>query len=149
MRGRAPYLTREFFEHVDRAMPEHLMVKVARHNGRAIGTGIFFQGDRTLYGRYWGCAVDIHSLHFETCYYQGIDYCLRRGLNLFEPGTQGEHKISRGFTPATTWSAHWLANRDFSRAIEDFLVRERGHVDNYMNAVDEHSPYRVDRQNHD
>jgi len=149
MRGRRPYLTRRFFETIDRTMPEHLMIKVARHHDRAVGAAIFFEGAQALYGRYWGCAVDIHSLHFETCYYQGIDYCLENGLDLFEPGTQGEHKISRGFTPATTWSAHWLANPHFSRAIEDFLVREQGHVESYMTAVDEHSPFRAGLQQHE
>ena len=89
----------------------------------------------TLYGRYWGSVADFHSLHFETCYYQGIDYCIRAGLQKFEPGTQGEHKISRGFTPQATWSYHWLRDREFHAAVGNFLRRETRHVDAYMDGA--------------
>jgi predicted N-acyltransferase len=97
-----------------------------------------------LYGRYWGATADFNALHFETCYYQGIEYCIRNGIQVFEPGTQGEHKISRGFQPVSTWSAHWLAHSEFSGAIAKYLADERQHVDRYIEAVDEHSPYRDD-----
>ena len=76
-----------------------------------MAAAVFFRSADTLYGRYWGADADYHSLHFEACYYQGIDYCIEHGLQRFEPGTQGEHKIARGFEPALTWSAHWIANR--------------------------------------
>jgi len=95
-----------------------------------------------LYGRYWGSDAHYDALHFETCYYQGIDYCIENGLRLFEPGTQGEHKVSRGFVPVETWSAHWLKQPEFFSAIGNYLDEERRHVDRYMSAVDSRSPYR-------
>ncbi len=143
-RGRTPYLNREFFAEIARTMPESLLIVLARYRGTPIACAICFRGDDTLYGRYWGSAADFHSLHFETCYYQGIDYCIRERLAKFEPGTQGEHKISRGFTPHATWSCHWLADSHFHDAIADFLARETRHVDAYMDELDEHVPYRDD-----
>ncbi len=143
-RGRAPYLNREFFDDIARTMPENLVLVVARHGGTPIAVAICFRGAATLYGRYWGSLADFHSLHFETCYYQGIEYCIREGLEKFEPGTQGEHKISRGFTPSATWSCHWLRDRAFHAAVADFLARETPHVDAYMDELEEHVPYRRD-----
>lgn len=141
-RGRRPYLNREFFDLVAHSMPESFVIILARYERRPIATAICFRSDDTLYGRYWGSLADFHSLHFEACYYQGIDYCIREGLERFEPGTQGEHKISRGFTPTATWSYHWLGEPDFRNAIEEFLARESTHVDAYMAYLDEHIPYR-------
>jgi hypothetical protein len=143
-RGRPPYLNREFFAEIARTMPENLLVILARYRGTPIACAICFRGGGTLYGRYWGSAADFHSLHFETCYYQGIDYCIRERLTTFEPGTQGEHKISRGFTPSATWSCHWLGDPDFHDAVADFLARETHHVDAYMDELDDHVPYRDD-----
>ncbi len=97
-------------------MPSNLLVILARHHGAPIAAAICFRSSTTLYGRYWGSVADFHSLHFETCYYQGIDYCIREGLERFEPGTQGEHKIARGFMPQPTWSCHWLRDPEFHRA---------------------------------
>ncbi|MGY8796431.1 MAG: peptidogalycan biosysnthesis protein, partial [Woeseiales bacterium] len=94
------------------------------------------------YGRYWGADARYDALHFETCYYQGIDHCIANGRQRFEPGTQGEHKISRGFTPTTTWSAHWLARPEFFSAVERYLDAEAQHVDEYIDAVHAHSPYK-------
>ena len=141
-RGRAPYLNRAFFDEIARTMPENLLIILARYRAAPIACAICFRGGDTLYGRYWGSAADFHSLHFETCYYQGIDYCIREGLAKFEPGTQGEHKISRGFTPHATWSCHWIADSGFHDAVADFLARETQHVDAYMDELDEHVPYR-------
>ena len=143
-RGRAPYLNREFFTEIARTMPENLIVILARFDGQPIATAICFRSDDTLYGRYWGSLADFHSLHFEACYYQGIEYCIREGLTRFEPGTQGEHKLSRGFTPTATWSNHWIPDPGFAQAIGRFLDRERNHVNAYMRDLDEHSPYRRD-----
>lgn len=143
-RGRPPYLNRDFFEEIARTMPENLVIVLARHRGRPIATAICFRSSDTLYGRYWGSLADFHSLHFEACYYQGIDYCIREGLATFEPGTQGEHKISRGFTPTATWSSHWLRDADFRDAVADFVSREAAYVDAYMLELNEHIPYRQD-----
>ena len=144
-RGREPYLNREFFAEIAATMPGNLLVILARHHGAPIAAAICFRSTNALYGRYWGSLADFHSLHFETCYYQGIDYCIREGLARFEPGTQGEHKIARGFTPQPTWSCHWLRDADFHAAVGAFLVRETRHVDAYMDELDEHVPYRSDR----
>ena len=141
-RGREPYLNRAFFAAIAAAMPESLLVVLARQHGVPIATAICLRSSTTLYGRYWGSSADFHSLHFETCYYQGIDYCIREGLERFEPGTQGEHKVARGFVPQPTWSCHWLRDADFHRAVGSFLVREARHVDAYIDEVGEHVPYR-------
>lgn len=141
-RGREPYLNREFFSAVAASMPQNLTIVLARHGGHPIATAICFRSNTTLYGRYWGSAGDFHSLHFETCYYQGIDYCIREGLERFEPGTQGEHKVARGFVPQPTWSCHWLRDAEFHHAVASFLARETRHVDAYMDEIDEHVPYR-------
>jgi len=145
-RGRAPYLNRKFFDEVSRTMPENLVIMLASYDEQPIATAICFRSDDTLYGRYWGSLADFHSLHFEACYYQGIEYCIEHGLSLFEPGTQGEHKISRGFRPTTTWSYHWIADAAFRDAIDDYLERESHYVENYMDDLGEHVPYRRDEQ---
>ena len=141
-RGREPYLKRELFEAVAAKMPSNLLIVLARQHGAPIAAAICFRSDTTLYGRYWGCGAEFHSLHFETCYYQGIEYCIREGLERFEPGTQGEHKVARGFVPQPTWSCHWLRDKEFHRAVAAFVLREARHVDAYMDEVGEHVPYR-------
>jgi uncharacterized protein len=141
-RGREPYLNREFFAAIAATMPSNLLVILARHHGTPIAAALCFRSSTTLYGRYWGSLADFHSLHFETCYYQGIEYCIRERLARFEPGTQGEHKIARGFTPRPTWSCHWLKDTDFQNAVGAFLKRETRHVDAYMDEMGEHAPYR-------
>ena len=145
-RGRAPYLNREFFAEITATMPAQLVVMLARYDTRAIASAICFRSDTALYGRYWGSLADFHSLHFETCYYQGIEYCIRERLALFEPGTQGEHKVSRGFSPTQTWSCHRVFDPRFHEAIEDFLIRESAYVDAYIDEVDEHVPFKSNVQ---
>jgi len=139
--GHDPYLSLEFFKRVGRTLPEQLMVKIARLGGEPIAVAIFFVGADALFGRYWGAGGNYHSLHFETCYYQGIEYCIERGLQRFEPGTQGEHKVPRGFVPTITTSAHYIADSRFAAAIRDFALREARGVDQYAAAVGEHVPY--------
>jgi len=141
-RGNPPYFTLEFFRDLATALPRAIMVKLARLGREPVACAVFLRGEDTLYGRYWGAAGDFHSLHFETCYYQGIDYCIREGLDRFEPGTQGEHKIARGFAPEAVWSMHRLAHPAFAAAIDDYLRRERAHVSAYMDAVRRHVPFR-------
>lgn len=142
VRGHEHYLSAEFFRSVSAAMPGAVVVKLAELEGTPIATAIFFRGGDTLYGRYWGAAAEFHSLHFETCYYQGIEYCIEQGLRRFEPGTQGEHKVPRGFEPTQTWSAHWIADPRFRRAIDSYLDQERTAVDEYMRQVQEHVPFK-------
>ena len=103
--GNAPYLNRDFFARLARALPDALVVEMASRHGVPIACAVSLRGDDTLYGRYWGASGDHHSLHFELCYYRGIEYCIREGLSRFEPGTQGEHKLLRGFIPTPVWSA--------------------------------------------
>ncbi|HUY84104.1 MAG TPA: GNAT family N-acetyltransferase [Steroidobacteraceae bacterium] len=140
--GHEPYLNLEFFRRVAAALPHTLMLKVARLGVEPIAVAMFFVGADVLYGRYWGADRHVDSLHFETCYYQGIDYCIEHGLARFEPGTQGEHKVPRGFVPVPTGSAHRIADPRFEAAIRDFAAREARSVRGYIAAVDEHVPYR-------
>jgi predicted N-acyltransferase len=142
VRGHEHYLNVNFFRALSAALPGAVVVKLAEFEGTPIATAIFFRGGDTLYGRYWGAAAEFHSLHFETCYYQGIEYCIEQGLRRFEPGTQGEHKVPRGFEPTQTWSAHWIADPRFRRAIDSYLDQERTAVDEYMRQVQEHVPFK-------
>lgn len=145
MRRRSmPYFTRRFFSMIARTLPERLLVVFADDDAGPVATAVFLVGADTLYGRYWGAAARYNALHFETCYYQGIEFCIEHGLDRFEPGTQGEHKVSRGFLPRATWSAHWLAQPEFFAAIGDYVNQEARHIDRYMDAIDHHSPYRRD-----
>jgi uncharacterized protein len=116
---------------------------LARRAGELVATAVYFRSSDTLYGRYWGAAADLHSLHFEACYHQGIEYCIRHGLQRFEPGTQGEHKLARGFEPTFTWSAHWLADRELRLAVARYLGREAASVAEYADAAARHTPFRA------
>lgn len=145
-RGSLPYYDLDFFLRIAAALPDNILVILAEQDGQPIAAAVFYESASTLYGRYWGSTGYHNALHFETCYYQGIEYCIDKGLQRFEPGTQGEHKISRGFAPVYTWSAHWLAHPEFLSAIGDYLEEEGHHVDRYVDAVDSHSPYRDDRE---
>jgi predicted N-acyltransferase len=139
--GNGHYLNVDFLERVSRALPGSVMVKLAERASRPVAASIFFEGGGWLYGRYWGAAAPEDSLHFEACYYQGIDYCIERGLHCFDPGTQGEHKIARGFEPVRTLSAHWLEHAGFRAAIGRYLERERDAIDAYIADSSEHVPY--------
>jgi predicted N-acyltransferase len=140
--GHEPYLTRAFFAEIARTLPETLMVKLAVHGRAVVAAAIFFVSREVLFGRYWGAAAEYHSLHFETCYHQGIEFCIAHGLARFEPGTQGEHKVSRGFEPRLTYSAHYISDLQFRAAIADYLRREAAAVDAYALEVQGHVPYR-------
>jgi uncharacterized protein len=118
------------------------MVKLARRRHALVAAAIFFWSPEALFGRYWGADAEYHSLHFEACYHQGIEFCIERGIGRFEPGTQGEHKVSRGFEPVITWSAHYIADPQFRHAIADYLAREAGAVEAYALEVQGHVPYR-------
>jgi predicted N-acyltransferase len=144
-RGNEPYLNAESFLALSRSMGQSLMFKLALLGEEIVACAVFFVGHDTLYGRYWGAAEAFHSLHFETCYHQGIEFCIEQGLARFEPGTQGEHKISRGFEPTDTLSAHRIFDERFAHAIDDYLRRERASVDRYAAEVREHVPFRSEQ----
>ncbi|MFT5665749.1 MAG: putative N-acyltransferase [Gammaproteobacteria bacterium] len=139
-----PTLTAEFFQHLGKALPQQVLVGAARNEGKIVAASLFFRSNSHLYGRVWGCEQFANNLHFECCYYQGIDYCIEQGLTHFDPGAQGEHKLSRGFLPTKTWSGHWIAQDDFRDAIAGFLQQEQRHIDAYQTQLMQHSPYRND-----
>ena len=141
-----PTLSAAFFCEIGARMGEALQVVFAEHAGRRVACAFFLRGANTLYGRFWGCDERFHSLHFEACYYRGIDYCIRQRLALFEPGAGGEHKLSRGFLPAATWSAHWLVDGGFQGAIERYCAEEAEHLQAQQALWMQQSPYRDQRQ---
>ncbi|HMI36011.1 MAG TPA: GNAT family N-acetyltransferase [Steroidobacteraceae bacterium] len=141
--GHLPYLNAEFFRLIAAAMGDAFIAVLALLAGEIVATALYFRSGSALYGRYWGAVGDFHSLHFEACYYQGIDYCIRHGLQRFEPGTQGEHKLARGFEPVFTWSAHWLADRSLRTAVARYLEREAAAVTEYADAAARHTPFRA------
>jgi len=136
-----PYLNPDFFRLIGDTMPENLLLIVAERDGRAIAASFNVIGENRLYGRYWGATEHHPMLHFETCYYQTIEYCIARGIAVFEGGAQGEHKMARGLMPVQTCSAHWLAQPQFAKAVEAFLIRERKGVEHYIDELHEHTPF--------
>lgn len=139
-----PTLTAEFFQYLGKALKQQVLVCSARSQGDIVAASLFFRSNSHLYGRVWGCEQFANNLHFECCYYRGIDYCIEQGLTHFDPGAQGEHKLSRGFLPTKTWSGHWIAQDEFRDAIARFLQQEQSHIDDYQTHLMQHSPYRND-----
>jgi len=140
-RARPAYLNHRFFAEIAAHMPDNLLVDFALLDDEPVACAIFFRDTDTLYGRHWGCEREFHSLHFETCYYQGIEYCIQNGLKHFNPGTQGEHKLARGFEPTATYSLHWIAETTFQKPIADFLRQETRMVDSYIQEAAQHLPF--------
>jgi len=145
--GSHAYLSRRFFQLLGERMANNIILIEAHLEGRVIASAMNIRHRNVLYGRYWGCNEEYHSLHFETCYYQAIEYCINNGLSHFEGGAQGEHKLSRGFLPAITCSAHWMADQKLTLAISDFLDHEKAHVAHYQQLLNEHSPFKDDLEN--
>ena len=141
-KGNHPALTLEFFRHLARSAPTRLILVLAERQRRAIAGALFLRGRDTLYGRYWGAEENSPGLHFECCYYQGIEICLRENIATFEPGAQGEHKIARGFLPVLTDSRHYIADERFSEALRPWCAEEKASVLRYRDLVMQHSPYR-------
>ncbi len=138
-----PYLNRKFFGLIGKRMPENILLIIAERGGKPIASALNLFSERTLYGRYWG-GIAFHSgLHFETCYYQALEFCIARGIQVFEGGAQGEHKLARGFLPVKCHSAHWLKQPQFAKAVEDFLRRESGGMEQYVNELGESSPFKA------
>jgi predicted N-acyltransferase len=131
-------LTLDFFK----AVAHKIRAVFAYHENRTVAAAICFQGKDKLYGRHWGCSDNYDSLHFEVCYYTGIEYCIKNKLQVFEPGAQGEHKIWRGFLPTKTRSAHWIAHAGFNDAIQQFLQREGYAMEDHGTLLSESSPYK-------
>ncbi|MCC8363283.1 GNAT family N-acetyltransferase [Lysobacter sp. A6] len=140
--GNTPAITRGFLRHLADAMPRALVLVLADLDGATIAGALCLRGADTLYGRYWGATRLVPGLHFETCYYQGIDYCLREGLQRFEPGAQGEHKLARGFLPTCVHSRHWIGEPEFADAIRQWCAEESHSVRRYMAALASHTPFR-------
>ena len=140
-----PALTRSFFESVAESLPEQTLVVLARREGRYVAGAHCFVGRDTLFGRNWGCSEHHRGLHFEICYYRLIEYCIRHRLRRFDAGAQGEHKLTRGFLPVETRSAHWIRDPRFREAIGRFVADESSGLRRYRNAMDGHSPYRAPR----
>ena len=131
VRGQQPYLSAAFFHQLLATMPEQTLFFVAFRGDKPLAMAFMMRDARRLYGRHWGCLEDHDSLHFQTCYYAGIEYCIAHGLHGFDAGAQGEHKLRRGFEPVTTWSAHWLREPRLRAAVGDFLTREAEQVAAY------------------
>lgn len=131
-RQHTPHLSYEFFEQIVQSMPSNILLVIASHEENDIACALFFYNESHLYGRYWGCSESFSNLHFELCYYQGIEFCIKNNIQTFNPGTQGEHKIQRGFEPVLTYSYHWIKHSGFRPAIQDFCKREQMHMLTYQ-----------------
>lgn len=141
-RGQQGYLNQSFFQKICASMPDNLLLIMAEKGGEFVAGALFLKDDETLYGRYWGCLEEYKQLHFETCYYQGIDYCINHKLKRFDAGAQGEHKIQRGFEPIPTYSLHWIKNKDFRNPIKDFISREQQQVSHYIKDAYSYLPFK-------
>jgi predicted N-acyltransferase len=140
-----PYLNRTFFSLIGEAMPQNILLVIAERAGRMIAGALNFIGSDALYGRNWG-AIEYHdSLHFETCYYQAIDFAIARGLSRVEAGAQGGHKLARGYLPRKTYSLHYLSHPGLQRAVANYLEAERRGVDEHQQALAAHSPFRQEQ----
>jgi predicted N-acyltransferase len=142
VRGMQGYLSEEFFVQIGKTMPENLFLVQATLGEQVIAGALFFRDERRVFGRYWGSLEEYQFLHFETCFYQGIDYCIRHGLEQFDAGAQGEHKIQRGFEPIRTVSNHWIRHADFANAIEEFLEQEQSYVQRYRQEASKLLPFK-------
>ena len=144
--GHGGYLTGEFFTEVAPSLGEQVLMVQAESKGEVVAAALYFRSADTLYGRYWGCRQEFDCLHFEACYYQGIEFCIRHGLRRFDPGAQGEHKIQRGFRPIETYSNHWIADPRLADAVRDFTRREKHHTEAYMMQAETLLPFRSTEQ---
>ncbi|MDX2218492.1 MAG: GNAT family N-acetyltransferase [Burkholderiales bacterium] len=137
-----PYLNRDFFTAIAERMPDNLLMVVGWRDGQRICAALNLFNAHTLYGRYWGATDFVSGLHFGTCYYQAIAFCIERNIQLFEGGAQGAHKLARGFLPVKTWSAHWLKQPQFAKAVEDYLRRETGGIEERLDELEGSSPFK-------
>ena len=138
----SPYLNLEFFLRLGAVLPQNVAMVIAEKQSGPIAAALYLMDSTSLYGRYWGAIGHLPLLHFECCYYQGIEFAIARKLQVFEGGAQGEHKIFRGLMPVEALSAHWLADARFARAVESFLEREDAGIARYVDELCEHSPFK-------
>ena len=144
-RAQNPYLNKEFFQLINTANKQvKPVIFFAEIAGEPIGASLCFEGANTLYGRHWGATTKIKNLHFECCYYQGIEYCIKNNLKFFDPGVQGEHKIRRGFKPHLSSSFHYFLRDDFGQAVSDFCKSERSQIEKYIEACKSYTPFNND-----
>jgi predicted N-acyltransferase len=141
-RGRDPYLDQSFFAELVQTMPEQMLFVFAQLEGEIVAGALSFHDSASLYGRYWGCYEEYDALHFETCYYQGIDYCIKHQLERFDSGAQGEHKIKRGFEPVFTHSVHWVNHPEFHKAIANFVDEEHEYLSSQKSHLSERLPFK-------
>jgi len=141
-RGQQPYLNRTFFRLIVESMPDQIHLVLANHRSNIVAGALFFSNQTTLFGRYWGCSDEFNHLHFECCYYQGIDFAIKRGLQRFDAGAQGEHKIQRGFEPVLTHSHHWISHPGFRAAISDYVQQEQLGIEAYMQDAKTYLPFK-------
>ena len=144
-RGQAPYLNIEFFKSINAFQNKmNPIIFFAKHHNEYVGASLCFRGKDTLFGRHWGSNVVMKNLHFEACYYQGIEYCIQNKIPNFDPGIQGEHKLRRGFEVAKKSSLHMILNKDFRIAIEKFCKEEEQYIDNYIESCKAYTPFSND-----
>lgn len=136
-----PYLSETFFSELRSCFPEAVRFAAARHEGRLVAGALFFERSGALYGRYWGCDSHHRHLHFETCFYSPIDYCIREGIQLYEAGAQGDHKLPRGFDPVGVHSAHWIADPRLGAAVEDFCRAEQAQTRRVIQVLSQHGAF--------
>jgi len=137
-----PYLNRNFFEHIGTNMADQTLLVIAENDGEPLAAALNFFGGDVMYGRYWGASRFVSGLHFETCYYQAIEFCIEHKITVLEGGAQGEHKLARGFKPVATRSAHWLAKPEFATAVARYLARETEGIDGYLDELNERQPFK-------
>jgi predicted N-acyltransferase len=143
--GRQGYLTEAFFPLLTQHLNEHLVMVQATKDGDIIAASLYFKDSKVLYGRYWGCKDEYDQLHFEACYYKGIEYAIENNIERFDPGAQGEHKIQRGFTPIKTYSHHWIENQSFEDAIRRFIDTETDEIGAYIQHASQRLPFKVEQ----
>ena len=142
----SPYLNREFFSLANETIADQIALVMAKRDGNYVAGALNFVGSDTIYGRYWGAREHHRFLHFEICYYQAIEFAINRGLKRVEAGAQGPHKLTRGYLPVHTYSAHWVRNQSFRDAIANYLEHERDEIDAEIGYLEGHSPFRKTQQ---
>ncbi|WP_114327281.1 GNAT family N-acetyltransferase [Candidatus Colwellia aromaticivorans] len=143
-RGHSPHLTSDFFSNALKSLPNNILLVIASVDGCDVACAWFFFDEHQLYGRYWGCTQAYNNLHFELCYYQGIDFCIEHKLQVFNPGAQGEHKIQRGFEPVLTHSYHWIKHLGFRPAIQQFCLQEQQQMQLYLKHCQQFLPFKAE-----